>query len=297
MLSHFEIGHKWPFIRKKTSVRDELTGLIETSISQTDTEFDDQEGLLLRNMLGLRNIMAEDVMVPRANIVAVDITEGFESVIRQISDAAHSRVPAHEGSMDNVRGMLHIKDLIAHSLEHQRPDLTSMLRPVLFVSPSIGLLDLLLEMRQKRQHLALVVDEFGGIDGLITIENLVEEIVGEIDDEHDRTETPRFEIDKEGVVIAAANLEIAEFEKLIGYRFKVEGRDEIDTLGGLVFSLAGHVPARGEVIRHEQGVEFEILESDLRRIKLIKISGLKQMHPIEKIRKDLSSRGIAGRHE
>ena len=177
MFNALTLSRKWPFIGKQTSVREELTGLIETSISQTDTEFDNQEGLLLRNMLGLRDITAEDVMVPRADIVAVDISEGFEAVYRQISAAAHSRVPAYEGNRDNVRGMLHIKDLVAHSLSPEQPGLRQLLRPVLFVSPAIRLLDLLQEMRLKRQHLALVIDEFGGVDGLITIEDLVEEIV------------------------------------------------------------------------------------------------------------------------
>ena len=265
---------KLPFLGKQTSVRDELTGLIETSISNTDTEFDDQEGLLLKNMLGLRDITAEKVMVPRADIVSVDITEGFESVIKQISNAAHSRVPAHEGIMDTVRGMLHIKDLMRHSLNTQRPNLNNLLRPVLFIAPSIRLLDLLHEMRLKRQHLALVIDEFGGIDGLITIEDLVEEIVGEIEDEHDETKDLRFDINDDGTAIADARLETEKLEMLVGPLLSSNEREEVETLGGLLFALSGRVPVRGEVIRHSNGLEFEILESDPRRIMLIKINGL-----------------------
>jgi CBS domain containing-hemolysin-like protein len=256
-------------------VREELTGLIETSISQTDTEFDNQEGLLLRNMLGLRDITAEDVMVPRADIVAVDISEGFEAVYRQISAASHSRVPAYEGNRDNVRGMLHIKDLVAHSLSPEQPGLRKLLRPVLFVSPAIRLLDLLQEMRLKRQHLALVIDEFGGVDGLITIEDLVEEIVGEIEDEHDVTEAPRFEQVSEDIAVADARLELEELELHIGITLESDERDEVDTLGGFVFALAGHVPVRGEILHHSSGLEFEILESDPRRLRLVRIRGLK----------------------
>ena len=158
-MSKFEFTPKWPFFKKQITVRDEVTGLIETFIDKEGTGFDGQEGLLLRNMLGLRDISAEDVMIPRADIVSVDITDGFESVIRQISEAAHSRVPAHKGNMDELLGMLHIKDLIAHALDREPASLSDLLRPVLFVSPSIRLLDLLQEMRLKRLHLALVVDE------------------------------------------------------------------------------------------------------------------------------------------
>lgn len=277
MFNALTLSRKWPFIGKQTSVREELTGLIETSIRQTDTEFDNQEGLLLRNMLGLRDITAEDVMVPRADIVAIDISEGFEAAFRQISAAAHSRVPAYEGNQDNVRGMLHIKDLVAHSLSPEQPVLRDLLRPVLFVSPAIRLLDLLQEMRLKRQHLALVIDEFGGVDGLITIEDLVEEIVGEIEDEHDDTDAPQFEIINEDIAVADARLEMEELESHIGITLECDERDEIDTLGGFIFALAGHVPVRGEVLHHSSGLEFEVLDSDPRKLRLVRIRGLKSL--------------------
>ena len=277
MFNALTLSRKWPFIGKQTSVREELTGLIETSIRQTDTEFDNQEGLLLRNMLGLRDITAEDVMVPRADIVAIDISEGFEAAFRQISAAAHSRVPAYEGNQDNVRGMLHIKDLVAHSLSPEQPVLRDLLRPVLFVSPAIRLLDLLQEMRLKRQHLALVIDEFGGVDGLITIEDLVEEIVGEIEDEHDDTDAPQFEITNEDIAVADARLEMEELEAHIGITLECDERDEIDTLGGFIFALAGHVPVRGEVLHHSSGLEFEVLDSDPRKLRLVRIRGLKSL--------------------
>ena len=277
MFNALTLSRKWPFIGKQTSVREELTGLIETSIRQTDTEFDNQEGLLLRNMLGLRDITAEDVMVPRADIVAIDISEGFEAAFRQISAAAHSRVPAYEDNQDNVRGMLHIKDLVAHSLSPEQPVLLDLLRPVLFVSPAIRLLDLLQEMRLKRQHLALVIDEFGGVDGLITIEDLVEEIVGEIEDEHDDTDAPQFEIINEDIAVADARLEMEELEAHIGITLECDERDEIDTLGGFIFALAGHVPVRGEVLHHSSGLEFEVLDSDPRKLRLVRIRGLKSL--------------------
>jgi len=267
------LSRKWPFFGKQTSVREELTGLIETSIQKTDTEFNNQEGFLLRNMLGLRDLTATDVSVPRVDIMAVNITEGFDAVIQQMSAASHSRVPAHEGDMDNVCGMLHIKDLFAHAFADNHPDLKSLLRPVLFIAPSMRLLDLLQEMRIKRQHMALVVDEFGGIDGLITIEDLVEEIVGEIEDEHDESETPQVYFDKQGAALIDARFEIEELETLMGRSLRDSDLDEIDTVGGLVFALAGRVPVRGEVIRHPDGFEFEIQETDLRRVKRVKMTG------------------------
>ena len=161
-----------------------------------------------------------------------------------------------------------------HSLNTQRPNLNNHLRPVLFIAPSIRLLDLLHEMRLKRQHLALVIDEFGGIDGLITIEDLVEEIVGEIEDEHDETKDLRFDINDDGTAIADARLETEKLEMLVGPLLSSNEREEVETLGGLLFALSGRVPVRGEVIRHSNGLEFEILESDPRRIMLIKINGL-----------------------
>ena len=265
---------KIPIFSKSSTMRDELTDLIETSISEMESGFDINEGLLLRNMLGLRDITAEDVMVPRADIVSVDIADGFDSVMRQISEASHSRVPAYEGGVDSIAGMLHIKDLLLHLLQEKQPALSGLLRPVLFVSPSIRLLELLQEMRLKRQHLALVVDEYGGIDGLITIEDLVEEIVGEIQDEHDDDEAPHVEIAHDGSATANARLEISVLEDMFGDLLDESEREEVDTIGGLVFSLAGRVPVRGEVIRHPSGLEFEILDSDPRRISLIRISGI-----------------------
>ena len=265
---------KIPIFSKSSTMRDELTDLIETSISEMESGFDINEGLLLRNMLGLRDITAEDVMVPRADIVSVDIADGFDSVMRQISEASHSRVPAYEGGVDSIVGMLHIKDLLLHLLQEKQPALSGLLRPVLFVSPSIRLLELLQEMRLKRQHLALVVDEYGGIDGLITIEDLVEEIVGEIQDEHDDDEAPHVEIAHDGSATANARLEISVLEDMFGDLLGESEREEVDTIGGLVFSLAGRVPVRGEVIRHPSGLEFEILDSDPRRISLIRISGI-----------------------
>ena len=272
------VSRLFPFLSKSVSDREELTDLIETSLKDT-VAFDTHEGALLRNMLGLRDITAEDVMVPRADIISIDLTADFAEIFKKIVSAQHSRVPAHNGSMDSVTGFLHIKDIMARFATGEITaradfDVTALLRPVLFVSPSIRLLDLLHEMGLKRQHLALVVDEFGGVDGLITIEDLVEEIVGEIEDEHDNSKMPRFEVFDDGTAVAEARLEVGALEILTGPLLDDDETDEIDTIGGLVFSLAGRVPGHGEVITHPSGVEFEVLEGDPRQIKLLRICGL-----------------------
>jgi len=272
----------FPFFGKSVSDREELTDLIETSIKET-VAFDNHERALLQNMLGLRDITAEDVMVPRADINAIDLSDDSQVNFQKIVSTQHSRVPAFQESMDKVVGFLHMKDLMERlaSGEFQADksfDFTPLLRPVIFVSPSIRLLDLLHEMRLKRQHLALVVDEFGGVDGLITIEDLVEEIVGEIEDEHDEAVLPQFEVFDDGTAIAAARLEIGALEILTGPLMDKEEEDEIDTIGGLVLSLAGHVPSRGEVITHPAGIEFEVLDGDPRQIKLLRICGLTNLN-------------------
>ena len=267
------LGKFFPIFARPASRREELTELLQESLDDK-TSFDSHEGTLLQNFLDLRDTTAADVMVPRADIVSVALADGFDNIIQQMSDANHSRVPVYRDTLDDVAGIIHIKDLFANLRNDQTPEVESLLRPALFISPTIRLLDLLHEMRLRRRHLALVVDEFGGVDGLITIEDLVEEIVGEIEDEHDTTAQLRFDQKSDGTAIVDARFEVETLEAITGPLLNDDERDEIDTLGGLVFSLAGRVPGHGEVVRHRAGVQFEILEGDPRRITLLKIRGL-----------------------
>ena len=267
------LGKFFPIFARPASRREELTELLQESLDDK-TSFDSHEGTLLQNFLGLRDTTAADVMVPRADIVSVALADGFDNIIQQMSDANHSRVPVYRDTLDDVAGIIHIKDLFANLRNDQTPQVESLLRPALFISPTIRLLDLLHEMRLRRRHLALVVDEFGGVDGLITIEDLVEEIVGEIEDEHDTTAQLRFDQKSDGTAIVDARFEVETLEAITGPLLNDDERDEIDTLGGLVFSLAGRVPGHGEVVRHRAGVQFEILEGDPRRITLLKLRGL-----------------------
>jgi CBS domain containing-hemolysin-like protein len=259
---------------EEDTVRAALEELIEERVDEGEA-IQPNERVLFSNILNLRNLTVHDVMVPRADIVAIDIGTSLEDLVKLMSEEAHSRVPVYRGTLDDVAGMVHIKDVLAWTAPKRSFNLSRILRQVLFVAPSMRVLDLLLEMRLTRIHMALVVDEFGGIDGLVTIEDLVEEIVGEIQDEHDTAEVPVLIERPDGSLDASARTTIAAFEERVGPVLTDAERDEdIDTLGGLVFAVAGRVPSRGEVVAHSSGVEFEVLEADPRRIRKIRIRNL-----------------------
>ncbi len=263
----------FPALNPPASRRDELENLLAVP-SADMASFDPHEEALLRNILGLQDLNASDVMIPRADIVSVSMAESFSEIIAQMTAANHSRLPVRRETLDDIAGIIHIKDVFAHLHAGKAPDIGTLLRPALFVAPTIRLLDLLHEMRLRRRHLALVVDEFGGVDGLITIEDLVEEIVGEIEDEHDQTVQPQMTFNEDGTILAEARLEVKELETLTGRLLEEDERDEIDTLGGLVCAVAGRVPGRGEVVRHPSGLQFEVIEGDPRRLSLLKIRGV-----------------------
>ena len=252
-----------------------------------DVEGDDENGgpissderVMLSNILRLRHLTAYDVMVPRADIVAVDLDTPIDELIDVMSSAGHSRLPVYRDTLDEVVGIVHIKDLLhfmKNSKDESAFDLVDLVRRILVVAPSMRVLDLLLEMRLSRVHLALVVDEYGGIDGLVTIEDLVEEIVGEIEDEHDVAVGPKLIERSDGSLIADARTTVEEFEEKVGPVLSDEEREEdIDTLGGLLFTLAGRVPDRGELVEHPpSGITFEVLEADPRRVKRVRVHNL-----------------------
>ena len=261
------------FSKSQTNPREEIQDIISEE-GPKEQAFDAHEKILLKNILGLRAITASDIMVPRADIIAVDIEEKSENIIKKMTTAGHSRLPVFKGALDKVLGVIHIKDITSKISENEQIDVKSLLRPAIFSSPSLRLLDLLQEMRLKRLHLALVLDEFGGVDGLLTIEDLVEEIVGEIEDEHDDPDAPLVINSGKGILLADARLEMEELEKITGKLTTDESDFEIDTLGGLICSIAGRVPGRGECIRHPTGIEFQILEGDARRVRKVKIRGV-----------------------
>ncbi|MEQ8746458.1 hemolysin family protein [Pyruvatibacter sp.] len=229
------------------------------------------------NLLGFSELRTEDVMVPRLDIVAVEEGISLDDLVAAFREANHSRLPVYRETLDDPRGMVHIKDLLGWMADTQ-PDskaeakapftVASIQRDLIYVPPSMPAIDLLLKMQASRVHMALVIDEYGGTDGLVTIENLVEEIVGEIEDEHDTEELPDLVRRPDGLIDAAARAEINDLEEMLGITLLDEEREaELDTLGGLVFDMLGRVPQRGEMVPHPCGIEFEIADADPRRIK------------------------------
>ena len=258
---------------EESRLRDSFEELLEQHDDRA-TPIDPDERALIDNILNVGGRTAYDVMIPRADIVSVPVDTDLDELVSIMSRKPHSRYPVHRNSLDDVLGMVHIKDVLTATTEpREKFSVRRVMRKVLFVAPSMRVLDLLLQMRVGRLHMALVVDEYGGTDGLVTIEDLVEEIVGEIEDEHDIDQGPKIERAPDGSWTADARLAIEDLEERLGPVLSGDERDEdIDTLGGLVFTLAGRVPIRGELIAHEpSGLEFEVLEADPRRIKRIRL--------------------------
>ncbi len=252
------------------SPRDTLEELIEER-EEAEVPIDEDERNLLANVLELKGREIEDVMVPRADIVGAECQATLAQVTEIITCEGHSRLPVYRGTLDDAIGMVHIKDVLAWRGRDDAFKLPNIVRKVLFVAPSMQVLELLLEMRVKRIHMALVVDEYGGVDGLVTIEDLVEEIVGEIEDEHDQNDEPQLIPRSDGTVDADARVTLETLETLAGSVFSPEETEAADTLGGLVFSLAGRVPIRGELVSHPSGLEFQVIDADPRRIKRLRI--------------------------
>ena len=241
-----------------------------------------QERVLIANIRKVHERNAADVMVPRVDIVALDVETPFPELVRCMIEQGHSRVPIYRESLDDVIGFIHVKDVLGPVAEGRPGKLSAILRQALFVAPSVPILDLLVQMRQQRIHIAMVIDEFGGIDGLVTIEDLIEEIVGEIEDEHDETGGPRILERADGTLIADARTPIEALEERRGTKLRPAGeQEEVDTLGGLVSTLAGRVPKRGEVIKHPTGLEFEVLDADPRRVKRLRVRSPPEASPID----------------
>jgi magnesium and cobalt transporter len=227
--------------------------------------------VLINNILRLRETCADDVMIPRADIIAIRADVTLTQAIEQIRAEGHSRLPVYREQLDDIIGMIHVKDLFPYVGRPEAFSIEAILRRPLMVAPQIPVLDLLAQMRQAHMHMALVVDEYGGIDGLVTIEDLVETITGDIDDEHDDESVPMVTERPDGTLDLNARLPVEEFEERMGPVLSEDERDaDIDTVGGLVFTLAGRVPAKGEVISHPSGLEFRILDADARRIRRLR---------------------------
>ena len=229
------------------------------------------ERQMLRNLLHFGEETAGDICVTRGDIMAVPSDISFDALVRAFADAGHSRLPVYGESLDEVVGMVHIKDVFMANVDPSKDrSLTALMRDPLFVPESMGVIELLARMRSQRIHLAIVVDEFGGTEGLVTIEDVVEEIVGEIEDEHDEAERGMLTMLDDGLWEADARLEIEELAQAVDPRLSSE-EDEVDTLGGLVFLLAGRIPQKGECVTHPSGWKLEAVDSDPRRIIRVRL--------------------------
>ncbi|SNT72571.1 hemolysin family protein [Paracoccus seriniphilus] len=225
-------------------------------------------------MVNLRRLRVDDVAIPKAEIVAAPLNISLEDMVEMFREHGFSRIPVFRGTLDSPLGLIHLKDL---ALKHGfgvggKFTLRPMLRPLLYVPPSMPIGVLLQQMQQKRTHMALVIDEYGGVDGLVTIEDLIEQVIGEIQDEHDEVEGGLWVAEKPGQWLIQARAPLNEVEAETGVKLASDDEDEeIDTLGGLIFMLTGRVPLRGEVISHSSGVEFEVVDADPRRIKRVRL--------------------------
>ncbi len=231
---------------------------------------------LVPGMLNLRRMRLEDVMTPSAEIISVPLDMGKDELVALFRDSGQTRLPVYDGTLDTPVGLVHLKDFaLTHGFSSKsvRFNLKNLLRPLLYAPPSMPIGVLLQKMQAERSHMALVIDEYGGVDGLVTLEDLVEQVVGEIEDEHDQEEGVLWSREGAGCYLVEARAPLDEFEIETGLSFQVEGQDddEVETLGGLVFLLAGRVPARGEVIVHPGGTEFEVVDADPRRIKRLRL--------------------------
>lgn len=226
-------------------------------------------------MMNLRSKRVDDVAVPKADITAVPIDIEKDDLVKVFRESGNTRLPVYDGTLDTPVGLVHLKDFaLNHGFNGKGKAfvLSKMLRPLIYAPPSMPIGVLLTKMQSDRMHMALVIDEYGGVDGLVTLEDLVEQVIGEIEDEHDVEEDVFWTQQDDGIYIAQAKAPMDEFEHEIGLRLTPEDADEeIDTLGGLVFLLTGRVPVRGEVVPHDTGAEFEIIDADPRRIKRIRV--------------------------
>ena len=252
------------------SLRESLEEVIEEH-EEAEASTNVEERLMLMNILSFGDKRVDDVMVPRADIVAIENDTPLEQLVELFRTAVHSRIPVYQDTLDDIIGVVHIKDLVQYWGGNGIVDLARMTRQPLFVPPSMPVMDLLLQMRAGRKHMAIVVDEYGGTDGLVTIEDLVEEIVGDIQDEYDVDEAPMLVEAPDGSIEADARARVEDFERLVGFDLlPAEEDEEIQTLGGLVFAMLGRVPQRGEVVRHECGLEIEVVDADPRRVKRLR---------------------------
>ena len=262
-------------INERENIKDVLEDLIEDN-GNGQEKIDDGTKNIFKNVINLNNKCIEDVMIPRADIDAVSLETTYADLVSFIDKTKHSRIPVFDDNLDKIKGMVHIRDLFEKINQTNNKKNTKiskkMIRKILFSSPSMKVLDLLLKMRSEQIHMSIVVDEFGGTNGIVTIEDLVEEIVGEIKDEHDFEEADEIKKISKKTFEISARILIEDFEERLKVNLNLDDKNEVDTLGGFIFFLLGRIPGRGEVINYKKKLEFTIIEADTRRIKRVLVT-------------------------
>ncbi len=261
-------------IKHDASLKETIEEIIEEHDGEADDKLEPEERVMLHNVLSFGDTKVSDIMVPRTDIAAVPVDITLTELKKHILEQQHTRVPVYDDTLDKVLGFIHVKDLMPMLGGEKSFDLRQVIRDILFVPPSMRIMDLLVKMRHAGSHMAIVVDEYGGTDGLVTMENLFEEIVGDIQDEHDEDEEQEDKIVRvsENVFEVNARIRIEKLEKELGLNLVTEEKeDEFDTLGGLIFFQLGRVPVKGEIVQHVSGLRFEVIEADPRRIKKVRI--------------------------
>ena len=255
------------------ATREEVLNYIATNEedSNLDELEDNNEKNLIKNILNLNDKSVEDVMVPRAEIISIEKNQTIKEILSIIEHETHSRMPVYDNNLDNVLGFLHTKDLLNNTTD-KNFQLQSIIRDILYVAPKSPILDLLKRMRSSRIHMGLVVDEFGGVDGLVTIEDLVEEIVGEIEDEHDADDHDNLltKINDNTIIVDAA-FKIEDLEKYFDINIHLQDEDEIDTVGGMMFFIANKVPKNNQIYNYQNSLQFRVIKASARRIESLEI--------------------------
>jgi magnesium and cobalt transporter len=256
-----------------SSLRDALEEYIQATPEEGTADLTLHERLMLANVLKMRDLRVVDVMIPRADILAVDVNTNRNMFFELLAQKQFSRLPVFRQTLDDVVGTIHIKDVLAHLAQHKEFTILELVRPVPLVSPSLPVSDLIMQMRESRKHMVMVVDEYGGIDGLVTIGDVIETIFGQIADEYDIGSDELVNPRPDGTFVIDTRLTLTEFESRFGSYFNTDEHNENDTIGGLIFSLAGRVPTRGEIIKHPHNpLRFEVIDGDARRIYHVRIN-------------------------
>jgi magnesium and cobalt transporter len=262
-------------LRKVTydpSMKESILELLDEDSVDQKKQINSTEKNIIRNILEFDNLCVDELMTPRADIIAVDDEISLTDLKNTITKDSHTRIPVYKGSLDKIIGFIHVKDILSEMMSKKTFSLNKIIRKILVVSPSMKAVDLLAKMQFSRIHIAIVLDEYCGVDGLITITNLIKAIIGEIEDEHDTAQEQDYIILKDSSIEASARLSIKKLEELFQLSLTKENEDDFETVGGLVLSLINHVPVAGEIITHDTSLVFTILDADPRRIKKLHIS-------------------------